>query len=68
VIQDILILKGYQRRGYGKKLINEILNKYSHVRMKVLLTDDTEKTKVFYDSVGFKKASEVGTVCYLNHQ
>lgn len=67
-IQDILVLNAYQRKGYGKILLDEILKKYESVRMKVLLTDDTDKTNAFYQSVGFKRASEVDTVCYLNHK
>lgn len=51
-IQDILILKQYQRHGIGKKLMQIIIDKYKEVRQITLVTDDTEKTRKFYESVG----------------
>jgi len=52
-IQDILVLKAYKRKGIGTKLFNHVLDKYSHVRQKVLLTDDSEETRGFYEANGF---------------
>ena len=52
-IQDILILKSYKRNGIGSNLIKMILKKYPEVRQKVLLTDDTDETRGFYESLGF---------------
>ncbi len=64
-IQDILILKTYQRKGIGKTLMEKVLTKFDHVRQKVLLTDDLAKTKQFYQSVGFKPCSEYNTIAFL---
>lgn len=66
-VQDILILNAYQRQGLGKRLLETILDKYKNVRQKVLLTDNQEKTQLFYESIGFVKASDMKTVCFVKH-
>ena len=66
-IQDILIHPRYQRQGIGKVLLNEALEKitsYGPVQIE-LLTDDTEKTKKFYESVGFVQVKEMGGISYV---
>lgn len=66
-IQDILIHPRYQRQGIGKALLNEVLEKitsYGPVQIE-LLTDDTEKTKKFYESVGFVQVKEMDAVSYI---
>lgn len=57
-IQDLLVHPEYQRRGYGKTLLETVVADYPHVRQKVLLTDDSTKTQAFYNATGFE---EVGT-------
>ncbi len=54
-IQDILVDPEYQHQGIGTKLIKYILQKFSHVRQIVLITDDTEKQINFYTKMGFIK-------------
>lgn len=66
-IQDILILSNYQRKGYGSQLLKLVLDQYQHVRMKVLMTDQSDKTKAFYESLGFKDSEDQGTRCFLKH-
>ena len=66
-IQDIFIHPRYQRQGIGKALLNEVLEKitsYGPVQIE-LLTDDTEKTKKFYESVGFVPVKEMDAVSYI---
>ncbi len=66
-IQDILIHPRYQRQGIGKALLNEVLEKitsYGPVQIE-LLTDDTEKTKKFYESVVFVQVKEMDAVSYI---
>ena len=55
-IQDILILKEYQRMGIGTKLTNLLLEKYSLVRQTVLMTDNQPDIISFYKSLGFDTA------------
>ena len=53
-IQDLLIHPSHQRKGIGRKLFEHVIDKYQDVYQKVLITDDTEKTKAFYENMGFK--------------
>lgn len=39
-IQDILVLKAYQRRGIGSHFITTILDEYEDIRQIILLTED----------------------------
>ena len=59
-VQDILVYPDYQRKGIGSALLKAILERYSHVRQIQLATDNTEKTKAFYRSMGFRELSEIG--------
>ena len=52
-IQELLVNPAYQRRGIGTKLINSVLKKYDSVRQKVLLTENSLKTRMFYKSCNF---------------
>ena len=53
-LQDILVHPNYQRRGIGMQLMNACLERYAHVRAKVLMTDDDERQRLFYERAGFK--------------
>lgn len=65
-IQDILVLKNHQRQGVGNALINTILNRYSHVRQIVLMTDATDAAACkFYQNNGFKTMQEANIVGYV---
>ena len=59
-IQDILVHPDHQSKGFGKRLVQSILERYSHVRQKVLLTDDRPEQISFYQSLGF---SNTRTLC-----
>ena len=52
-LQDILVSPEFKRRGIGKQLLTRCLERYQHVRSRVLLTDDEEKQMQFYESMGF---------------
>lgn len=52
-IQDILVLNSYKRKGIGSNLLEYVLDKYKHIHQKVLLTDDNEETRGFYERNGF---------------
>ncbi len=64
-IQDILVLKKYQRKGIGRKLMNRILDAYTHVRQKILLTDDTLQTRQFYTSLGFSSCDDGRLIAFI---
>lgn len=64
-VQDIIVLPKYQRKGIGTKLLRTLMDKYKHVYQMELLTDNTEKTKAFYRSVGFTVADEMCCVAFI---
>ena len=53
-LQDILIRPDFQRQGIGRKLLGNCLERFEHVKTKVLLTDDEERQARFYESLGYK--------------
>lgn len=64
-LQDILVRPDLQRTGVGRQLLTACLERYSHVRQKVLLTDDDEAQRRFYESFGYAKATDI-TAATLN--
>jgi ribosomal protein S18 acetylase RimI-like enzyme len=64
-IQDILILKEYQRKGIGKELMKLIFDQYTHVRQVVLMTDNNEKTRSFYENIGMVSYDKVDGVGFI---
>ncbi|MBE6923206.1 MAG: GNAT family N-acetyltransferase [Ruminococcaceae bacterium] len=65
LIQDILVYPEYQRRGIGTALMREMLARYAHVYQIQLATDNTEKTKAFYRSQGFRPMEELGCCGFM---
>ncbi|MEB3363479.1 GNAT family N-acetyltransferase [Lactobacillus sp. R2/2] len=63
-IQDLLVNPAYQRRGIGTKLINNVLKKYKSVRQKVLLTENTVKTRMFYESCDFNPCDKYDLIAF----
>ena len=64
-IQDLLVFPEHQRKGVGSALMRAVLDRFSHVRQIQLATDNTEKTKVFYRSCGFRELSEIGCCGFM---
>ena len=54
-IQDILVNPTNQRNGIGKALVENVLENFSHVRQIVLMTDNQDGQKNFYEAVGFQE-------------
>ena len=65
LIQDILVHPEYQRRGVGSALMGELLRRYDHVYQIQLATDNTERTKAFYRSQGFRTMEELGCCGFM---
>lgn len=65
LVQDILVLPEYQRKGVGSALLRTIMERYKNVRQLQLVTDDTEKTIAFYQSMGFESFSEIGCCGFM---
>jgi ribosomal protein S18 acetylase RimI-like enzyme len=58
-LQDILVHPDFQKQGIGKQLLNNCLERFQHVRMKVLLTDDREEQLRFYESLGYVNTKDL---------
>jgi len=63
-IQDILVLNDYQNQGIASELMQKMLNKYHQVRQKVLLTDESEKVRHFYEKHGFNSCDKGALVAF----
>lgn len=61
-LQDVLVRPKYQKQGIGRILVQKVLDRYHHVRQKVLLTDDRPEQVRFYESLGYKNTKEYGTL------
>lgn len=67
-LQDILVRPEWQRRGVGRALLRNCLDRFDHVRQKVLLTDDQPAQHRFYESMGYRdtqKVDEVGLHAFV---
>ena len=63
-IQDILVLKKYKRKKIGMTLMTTTLDKFKDVRQKVLLTEDTDETRGFYEALGFESCDNGKLVAF----
>jgi len=61
-LQDILVRPEYQRQGIGKRLMGECLERFRHVRAKVLLTDGEERQQRFYEMMGYRNTRNLDGV------
>lgn len=69
--QELVVLSQYKRMGIGRTLVKMIMDRYKHVPDKVVITDNTDnnpETNGFYQSLGFKRANDMGIVCYLRFE
>lgn len=58
-LQDILVRPDWQHQGIGRKLLGECLDRFAHVRQKVLLTDGSPGQHRFYEAMGY---TDVATI------
>lgn len=67
-IQDILVLKAYKKNKIGSTLVKKALDNYKQVRQTVLLTDDNNETRGFYESLGFESCDKGNLVSFAKFQ
>ncbi|HFR3814625.1 TPA: GNAT family N-acetyltransferase [Streptococcus suis] len=63
-IQDILVLPAYQRQGIGRNLLEQAVTHFPGIYQLHLLTDNTEKTRSFYEELGFTAVDSLDCVAY----
>ncbi|WP_232225522.1 GNAT family N-acetyltransferase [Oceanobacillus manasiensis] len=63
-IQDILVLNAYQNQGVATQLMEQVLQKYEHVRQKVLLTEEAPDVRHFYEKNGFESCDQGSLVAF----
>lgn len=63
-IQDILVLPAYQRQGIGRNLLEQAISHFPGIYQLHLLTDNAEKTRLFYEALGFTAVDSLGCVAY----
>ena len=51
-IQDVLVAPEHQRQGIGQELLQRCLDRFAHVRQRVLLTDDEPHQHRLYRRLG----------------
>lgn len=63
-IQDILVLPTYQRQGIGRHLLEQAVAHFPEIYQLHLLTDNTEKTRSFYEAIGFTAVDSLECIAY----
>jgi len=58
-LQDILVSPKFQKKGIGRGLMDLILTRFSKVRTHMILTDDEERQRKFYESLGYKNLADL---------
>ncbi len=61
-LQDVLVKPSHHRQGIGSVLVTRCLERFDHVRQKVLLTDDEPGQAAFYESLGYRNVNDLETV------
>lgn len=63
-VQDLLVLGAYQNKGIGSKLLKLILAHFKDVRQNVLLTNESENVRAFYEKNGFSSCDKGDLVAF----
>jgi len=66
-VQDVLVLPDKQRSGYGSVLMKEVESKFSNIKQKVLITEENEKTRGFYESLNYKSCDDGIVVAFMKY-
>lgn len=58
-LQDVLVRPGHRRSRIGSVLVGACLDRFDHVRQKVLLTDNEPGQHEFYRALGFSGLTDL---------
>lgn len=58
-VQDVLVNPEHQRSGVGRELLQKCLDRFSHVRQRMLLTDDQPHQHRLYKALGFHDVAQL---------
>ena len=66
MVQDLIVMQEYQKKGIGTHLFKRIMDKYSKVRMFMVITDieDVVYNK-FYKSFKLEKLEDMNMIGYI---
>jgi len=66
LVQDLIVAKGYQRKGIGRSLMLHAYEQFADVRMFMLNTDAMDAAaNAFYQAMGMTKIEENGCITYM---
>ena len=63
--QDLLVMKAHRRHKIATGMVEKIIHKYPDVRQKVLLAEDTDDVRGFYEEVGFMACDQGDLVSFV---
>lgn len=58
-LKNIAVLPDYQRKGYGKRLIEFLFTNYTHCRTMLVGTGDVPSALTFYNKCGFTESHRI---------
>lgn len=61
-LQDLIVHPDFQGRGYGRELLEHIVERFAHVRQMLLMTDDEPRQHRLYRSAGYSDVTETETL------
>lgn len=64
-VQDLLVHSSFQHRGIGGMLLESLLSEYPDVYQTILLTDNSEVLRAFYEKHGFRPVGAYDCVAYF---
>lgn len=64
-IQDVVVMKAHRRHKVATGMVEKVIKAYPHVRQKVILAEDTDDTRGFYEEVGFMACDQGDLVGFV---
>lgn len=64
-IQDIVVLEAHRRHGIGTSMVEKVIRHFPDVRQKVLLTEESEDVRGFFEEVGFMSCDQGNMVGFV---